>query len=78
MADVELGKGDLEAKGSEALQGSGYAAPAGGAADNQMALEANTVDGGASSLDDLDQLDSFVSLGAVVLQVVVVVVPGFR
>ena len=75
VADVELGKGDLEAKGGEALQDSGDAAPAGGAADNQMALEANTVDGSASSLDDLDQLDGLVSLSAVVLQVVVVVVP---
>ncbi len=76
MADVELGEGDLEAKGSEALERSGNAAAARGAADNKMALEADTVDGGASSLNDLDQLDGLVGLGAVVLQVVVVVVPG--
>ncbi len=77
MADVELGKGNLQAKGSEALEGGGDAAAAGGTADNEMALEANAVDGGASSLDDLDQLDGLVGLGAVILQVVVVVVSVF-
>lgn len=40
-----------------------------------MALETDTVDGGTGVLDDLDDLDSTVGLGAVVLEVVVVVVP---
>jgi hypothetical protein len=41
-----------------------------------MALEADAVDGGACGLDDLDELDSLVRLGAIILEVVVVVVPG--
>lgn len=39
-----------------------------------MALETNTVDGGTGVLDDLDDLDSTVCLGTVVLEIVVVVV----
>jgi hypothetical protein len=76
VADVELRVGDLDAEAGEALQRGGQGAAARGAADDEMALEADTVNGGARGLDDLDELDGAVRLGLVVLQVVVVVVPG--
>jgi hypothetical protein len=75
VADVELRVGDLDAEAGEALQRGGQGAAARGAADDEMALEADTVNGGARGLDDLDELDGAVRLGLVVLQVVVVVVP---
>ncbi len=74
VADIELSVGDLDAESGEALQGGGEARTGGGAADDEMALEANTIDLCARCLHGLDQLDGKVGLGAVVLQVVVVVV----
>jgi hypothetical protein len=42
-----------------------------------VALEADAVEGSAGVEDDLDGLDGAVRLGLVVLEVVVVDVPGF-
>ena len=75
VADVELGVGDLEAEGREATEDSGEVGAGGRAADDEMALETDAVDGGAGVLDDGDGFVDAVGLGAVVLEVVVVVVP---
>lgn len=72
VADVQLGVGDLEAEGREAAQRRGEGGPRGGGPDNEVALEANAVDGGAGVLDDLGGLEDAVCLGAVVLEVIVI------
>jgi len=74
VADVDFGVRNLDAEGSEAAEHSSQVATARGAANNQVALEADTIDGSASVLDDAHQLERPVGLGAVVLEVVVVVV----
>lgn len=75
MADVELGDGDLNVEISESLESSSELRARRSLADDQMALETNTVDRGALLLEKLDKLDGLVSFGAVLLKVVVVVVP---
>jgi hypothetical protein len=75
VADVELGIGDLEAEGREATEGGGEVGAGWRAADDEMALETDAVDGGAGILDDGDGFVDAIGLGAVVLEVVVVVVP---
>lgn len=75
VADVELSVGDIDTEGGEAAEGGGQVGAAGRAADDQVALEANTVNGGTGSLDDADNLDGPVSLGLIVLEVVVIIVP---
>jgi hypothetical protein len=75
MADVKLGDGDLNVEISEALESGSELRARRSLADDQMALETNTIDGGALLLEKLDKLDSLVSLGTVLLKVVVVVVP---
>lgn len=75
MADVELGDSDLNVEISESLESSSELRARRSLADDQMALETNTVDRGALLLEKLDKLDGLVSLGAVLLKVVVVVVP---
>lgn len=75
MADVELSVGDLDVEGSEALEDSGEVSARGGLADDEVALEADTVDGGTGILDNLDELKGALRLGTIALEVVVVVVP---
>lgn len=74
VADVELGIGDFDVESGEALEHGGERRARRRAADDQVRLETDTVDGGAGGLDDLDDLDGTVGLGLVVLEVVVVVV----
>lgn len=76
MADVELSESDLNVEGSEALENSGKLGAGGGFADDEMALETNTVNGCAGLLKDLDDFNCAVGLFAVLFEVVVVVVPG--
>lgn len=76
MADVDLGVGDVEVKGGEAAEGGREVGARGRVADDEVALEADTVDRSTSRLDDVDGLKDAVRLGTVVLEVVVVVVPG--
>lgn len=76
VADVDLGVGHVDVESREAAKHCGQGGPGRSRADNHVALEADSVDGGACSLDDLDKLDSTVRLGLVVLEVVVVVVAG--
>jgi hypothetical protein len=74
VANVELSDGDLNVEVSEALESGGKLRARRSLADDQMALETNTVDRGAFLLKELDKLDGLISLGAVLLKVVVVVV----
>lgn len=76
MADVELSESDLNVERSEALENSGKLGAGGGFADDEMALETNTVNGCAGLLKDLDDFNCAVGLFAVLFEVVVVVVPG--
>ena len=75
MADIELGIGHLHAHGGEAPEDGGEGGPRGGGPYDQVALETHAVDWRAGLLDDLDGLDNAVGFGAVVLEVIVVVVP---
>jgi hypothetical protein len=75
VADVDFGVSHLDTEGGEAAEGRGELAAAGNGADDQVALEANTIDGSASILDDTDNFERSCCLGTVVLKVVVVVVP---
>jgi hypothetical protein len=75
VADVELGDGDLNVEIGEALESGGELRARRSLADDQMALETNTVDGGTFLLEELDELDSLVGLGTVLLKVIIVVVP---
>lgn len=74
MPDVELRIGDLDAERREALEGRDEGGALRGGAYDQVALEADAVDRGLGGLDDLDELDGAVCLGAIVLEVVVIVV----
>jgi hypothetical protein len=76
VADIKLSVGNLNIKSSEALEHGDELRARGGLADDEMALETNTVDGSTGLLDDLDKLDGAVGLLAVLLEVIVVVVPG--
>lgn len=76
VADIKLSVGNLDIKSSEALEHGDELRARGGLADDEMALETNTVNGSTGLLDDLDKLDGTVGLLAVLLEVVVVVVPG--
>jgi hypothetical protein len=75
VPDVDLGVGDLESQGREALEGGGEGGPLRRGADDEVALEADAVDRGAGVEEDLRGFDDAVCLGAVVLEVVVVEVP---
>lgn len=76
VADVHLGVGDLEAEGREPAQRRGEGGPGWGGSDDEVALEADAVDGSAGVLDDLGGFDDAVCFGAVVLEVIVVQVSG--
>lgn len=76
VRDVELGVGDFDAESGEALEEVGHGGARGRAADLHMGLETDTVNGGAGGFDELDELEGPFGLGAVVLEVVVVVVAG--
>lgn len=76
VADVELGVGYFDAQSGESLQSGRERRARGRAAHDQVTLETDAVDGSTGCLDDLDQLEGFVGLGAVVFEVVVVVVAG--
>ncbi|KAI6763855.1 hypothetical protein HG530_007644 [Fusarium avenaceum] len=76
VADIKLGVGDLDIKSSEALEHGDELRTRGGLADNEMALETNTINGSTGLLDDLDKLDGTVGLLAVLLEIVVVVLGG--
>lgn len=74
VADVELGESNFDIKSSEALEDGGHLRARGRLADDEMALETDTIDGSAGLLEDLDNLNGAVGLLAVLLEVVVVVV----
>ena len=74
VADVELGESNFDVKSSEALEDSGHLRAGGRLADDEMALETDTIDGSAGLFEDLDDLNGAVGLLAVLLEVVVVVV----
>lgn len=76
VRNVELGIGNLNTESCEALEEVGHGSARGRAADSHMGLETDTINGGAGSLDELDELKGPFGLGAVVLEVVVVVVAG--
>jgi len=77
VPDVDLRIRDLEPQGREALEGGGEGGTLGRRADDEVALEADAVDGGAGVEEDLSGFEDAVRLGAVVLEVVVVEVPFF-
>jgi len=74
VADVELGESNFDVESSEALEDGGHLRAGGRLADDEMALETDTIDGSASLLENLDDLNGAVGLLAVLLEVVVVVV----
>lgn len=78
MADVNLRVGDLEAEGREALKDGDEGGALRGGADDEVALEADAVDGGAGVEDDLDGFDGAVCFGAVVFEVVVVEIARYN
>ena len=69
-ADIELGDGDLDAKSGERLE---VGLERGGdLADDEVALEADTIDGSVCGLERLDEVEHGGGLGALLLDVVVV------
>jgi hypothetical protein len=75
VTNINLSVSDLNTEGSEAAEHGRERGSAGGLADNEMALETDTVDGSTGTLDDVHNLDGTVSLSLAILKVVVVVVP---
>lgn len=73
-ADVELGVGDLDAEGGEALEVGRLGCEVGGRAYDVMGLETNTVNLDATGLEGLDDVLCCGGLGSRVLNVVVIVV----
>lgn len=76
VSDIEILAGHLSQRGSKDLLRWSGSAGGGSLLDCKMGLEANAINLHASGLDELDDALSSVGLGAVVFEVVVVVVPA--
>lgn len=74
MANVQLSVGDLDTLGGELGQHVGVLIGRVGGSDDEVALETDTIDLHASTLNQVDNSQSLGQLGAGVLDVVVVVV----
>lgn len=74
VADVDLGIGNFDALGDELLEDRSKIGGVGGVSHDEMALETNTIDPHAGSLNKVDNSQGSRGLGARVLDVVVVVV----
>lgn len=73
-ADVKLGDGNLDALSNESGHVGSLSSGAGGLGNNEVGLETDTVNLGATSLDHLDDVMSSGGLGTSALDVVVFVV----
>lgn len=74
MADINLGVGNLNTLGSELLQDGGQAGGGTDLTDDEVALETDTVDLDASSLDEVDNSQSGGQLGTGEFDGIIVVV----